>query len=118
MTLSINGLILTPYIGCLEEEKRAPQKIEVDVHITCETPAPLTDSIEEAICYARCVQTLRDESRKKHFHLIEHLAYCLHQALKSHLPLKAHVTVRVTKRHPDFQDVTGGVSFTYSSCEK
>lgn len=117
--LSINGLELDLFIGCNPEERLYRQPVAIDVVLFFVNPPKgcISDAILDTVCYARCIEKIRDTATRKHFQLIEHLAYEIHSALSEELPKEVAVRISVTKLTPPLPEVKKGVSFTYSSQE-
>lgn len=113
--LSVTGLRLNLFVGCLAEEKLCRQPVDIDFSFFFPA-APkgcASDKLDETICYARCIAVIREMTQKRHFYLLEHLGFEIHTALSDVVPEDVCIQVRVTKPHPPLPEVNGGVSFTY-----
>jgi dihydroneopterin aldolase len=114
--LSIHDLRLWVHLGCGHEERHHPQKmsITVDVYFNNCPKGAKTDNLNDTACYLQTVNTIIMLAQNQHFHLIEHLAQSIHQAIINHLSLADAVSVTVLKMAPPVQHVHGGISFTYA----
>ena len=121
--LSVCDLRIWVSLGCSIEEQANPQLVAVDLHVDFTTPPQglLTDSLDDTVCYRQLadrVKALCDPTQRS-FHLIEHMAWVIHQALAQSLKERpetiANLTVNVHKVAPPLPDVYGGTHFTYSA---
>ena len=103
----VRGLKLEAYIGAYDAERSAKQTIIVDAEIDVVEPDdPLTDSLENVMCYhkfAKGVQAILDEG---HIELVETLAERLVAlALDNHLSTAARISIE----KPDALDEAAAV---------
>ena len=86
-TLQINKLILSINIGVTAEERATPQDIEFDIsiHFNSLPKACSSDNINDTICYASLVKTIKSLCSNKEFHLIEHLCSCVYDLSLIHI---------------------------------
>lgn len=100
--LILEDLRIPVRIGCLPEERSAPQIIIVNLHISfLETPKACTsDNIEDAICYADLAKQIQNYCDGKSFNLIEALGFQLYQFLKKYLSITTNISLSVTKNPP------------------
>ena len=113
-SLSISGIELNVHLGWPDNERLAKQVVLVEIDIGYPTPpnACQTDALSDTFCYATLIAALHDFVHGKQFHLIEYLGYELYRLIKSSLPDKLTVIVRVIK-HPPIADFSGQVRFSY-----
>ncbi len=85
--LEINKLILDISIGVEDEERAVLQSIELNINIAfAKIPiACSSGNIDDTICYAKLLESIKLFCLGKEFYLIEQLAFSLHQHLKSHM---------------------------------
>jgi FolB domain-containing protein len=114
--LVVEGIVHEMLIGCGEHDKVRKQPVEIDVGIffTETPPACTNDELTDTACSSVCIEVVRKVALKKHFFLLEHLAYEIHTALTKALPAYPYIAVRVRKLKPPFQEVQKGICFTYS----
>lgn len=96
--LRIHGLELWLRVGCTEEERAFPQRIELDVALELDLrKAGRTDDIAKSIDYAAVADALKKELTPKTFRLAEAVAeQAADQILWRFKP--AAVVVRLKKR--------------------
>ena len=109
--LALEGIVLDLVLG----NKSAPQPIEIDVvFLLPRMPlACVSDEPKDAISCSKCFETNRFIAVKKHYHLIEHLAYEIHTALKKEMPIHFEIMVKVRQLDSPFPEMKKGVSFTF-----
>ncbi|RDI41345.1 dihydroneopterin aldolase [Aquicella lusitana] len=114
-SLQIRQLELRVHLGWPDIERQHEQTVLLDADIFFPAPpkACTTDHLDDTLCYSALINALREYLQTRKFHLIEHLTHEIYQLIRSHLPVKSHLTVRVTK-HPEIQGLTGGIQFSYS----
>ena len=96
----ISGIDCVAAIGVTPEERRTHQRLSIDVEMTTDTAHPAkTDSLKDAIDYARVAATVAEVCRVKDYHLIETVAERIAAAVLSQYPL-SEVRVLVRKISP------------------
>jgi len=93
--LTLTGLRFAANLGILENEKIAPQPIQVDAELNLGTQAlhPVDDEINHVLDYRKIRQIIIDECTEKHVNLLETLIGKLARRL---MQLPGVVGVRVT----------------------
>jgi|SRR5579883_3159809 len=114
--LAVEGIVHEMLIGCREQDKVEKQPVEIDVGIFfTKTPDACTnDNLTDTACSTVCIEVVRKVALKKHFFLLEHLAYEIYKALTKALPDYPHIVVKVRKLKPPFPEVKKGICFTYA----
>ena len=96
-TVYVRGLELAARIGAYEHEIDTPQPIRVEFELDVSTPDnPVSDSIEDVVCYDRMSRGVRDIVNRGHIKLVETLAEQVAAFALSH-PMVRAATVRVEK---------------------
>lgn len=113
-SLLINGLELKVHLGWPTKERQHKQRVLLDLDIWFPKPpkACVTDKLNDTVCYANLVKIIKDKTKGKKFHLIEHLCYELFKIIKISLPKNSKVIVHVTKS-PKIAGLLGNVQFSY-----
>lgn len=113
-SLLISGLELSVHLGWPEEERLQKQTVLLDVDIWFPEPpkACVSDRLDDTVCYANLINEIHKKTKARKFRLIEHLASEVYKTIKSLLPEKTRVIVRVNKT-PDVQGLKGSVRFSY-----
>lgn len=111
--LSVGPYEAEVFIGCLESEHRAPQKVSFSLSIgfPSEPKACTTDRIEDAVSYDTLCKELRRVAESKKFHLIEHLAKECVSALTPFVPSGGWLHLTVHKLTPPIAHLKGGARF-------
>jgi dihydroneopterin aldolase len=96
--LTLNGLRFAASLGILENEKLAPQQIQVDAELNLGTQAlhPVDDEINHVLDYRKIRQIIIDECTEKHINLLETLIGKLARRLMQ-LPGVVGVRVKIAK---------------------
>ncbi len=103
--LIISGLEFHGHCGITEEEKKAGQRISVDIEIGCDIQTPaLSDRLEDALDYAVISHRLAEVGRTEFFQLIEALAERLAEVLMKEFSVK-EVTLCLKKLHPPVEPI-------------
>lgn len=118
--LSISDFRLWVHLGVTDEEKFHHQCVSFKISITFsrDLKAISSDNLDDAFCYVKSTELLKEIVRKKRYNLIEHLAGDVYKTLKTSLDesgfVDSSLSVTVTKLSPPLRDIHGGVSFTYN----
>ena len=96
--LTLNGLSFAANLGILENQKLAPQQIQVDAELNLGTQAlhPVDDEINHVLDYRKIRQIIIDECTEKHINLLETLIGKLARRLMQ-LPGVVGVRVKIAK---------------------
>ena len=96
--LTLTGLRFAANLGILENEKIAPQPIQVDAELNLGTQAlhPVDDEINHVLDYRKIRQIIIDECTEKHVNLLETLIGKLARRLMQ-LPGVVGVRVKIAK---------------------
>jgi dihydroneopterin aldolase len=93
----VRGLVLDAFIGAYEQEKKAPQKLRIDLEIEVIEPAdPTGDRLEDVVCYNRLTQGIKAIIAEGHIKLIETLAERIADLAIAH-PMVLAASVRIEK---------------------
>ncbi len=105
--ITVTGIRVFAYHGCLAEEERIGSQYRVDVAINSVfSKAESSDDLDDTADYGRVTTIVREQMavRSK---LIEHVARRILEALKDEWPRAYHFRVRVVKERPPVNgDVT------------
>jgi 7,8-dihydroneopterin aldolase/epimerase/oxygenase len=100
LTVVVRGIALRGRCGVTAEERAVGQTLVVDVHLTpCTSRAAETDALDDAVDYARVVDTVRDVVEGGEFHLLERLATAIADRVWEAFPVTA-LRVAVAKLAP------------------
>lgn len=96
--ISINEFRIPVFIGVHEWEKKAPQELifSIDLEVNVST-AFESDALIDTIDYTQIASICTEISQKKHFNLIEHLAFGIHKAIKLSDPKILALRLSITK---------------------
>lgn len=116
--LQINSLILNLHLGWTKEEKITRQRVLLDLDLRFATPpdACQSDKLDDTLCYAKLLETIRNKLDSVRISLVEHLAKYIYDQIKMLAPRQSLLQVRVTK-YPRIDKLMGGVCFTYGDKE-
>ena len=93
----VRGLTLDAYIGAYESEQGVTQPIRIDFEADVLEPAnPVSDSLDDIVCYDRMTQGIKAIIAEGHIKLVETLAERVADLVMSH-PMVISVTVRIVK---------------------
>lgn len=112
--LRINALELSIHLGWEKEERETPQTIflDIDIHYPEAPIACQSDKLEDTVCYAKLVDTIRKKIGTRQFHLVEHLSSAIYRIIHPLLPQGTTLRVCILK-YPRIDDLSGGVTFSY-----
>ena len=98
-TLTLQGLRFDANLGILDQEKTAPQPIQVDaeLHLGAQPLMPQDDDIFHVLDYRKVRRIIIDECTAEHVNLLETLIGKLAQRLLQ-LPGVVGVRVKIAKR--------------------
>jgi 7,8-dihydroneopterin aldolase/epimerase/oxygenase len=106
----ICGIDCVAGIGVTPEERTIRQRLSIDVDLFTDTSIPArTDSLKDAIDYARVAATVETVCRERDYHLIETVAESIAGRVLSGFPL-ARVRVLVRKISPVAEPRVGHVA--------
>ncbi len=93
----VRGLILDAYIGAYDSEQGVTQPVHIDFEAEVIEPAnPVSDSLEDIVCYDRMTQGIKAIIASGHIRLVETLAERVADLVLSH-PMVISVMVRIIK---------------------
>ena len=97
-TLIINDLKVNVSIGIYPQEKIGLQEVLVTLTLKMDLEkAKISDAIEDTLDYDKVVGCILDISQQKHYHLIEHFAFCCKEKMTTSFPEIQGCKVRVEK---------------------
>lgn len=96
MTLELNGLSVDCIIGDLPEERRAPQRLRVDLALEIDDAAACSDQLADTVDYARLAADVRAALAAAKPQLIERAAKIVHEVARRDGRAR-RATVKVTK---------------------
>lgn len=111
--VSINGIRLYAYHGCLDEEGRIGQEYEVNVLFEVDfTEAAMNDDLTKTVDYVVVYDLVKEEMtiRSK---LIEHVAYRIHSRLVARFPQTSLIKVSVVKFGPPVNGIMHNAAVHY-----
>lgn len=98
--ITVAGIRVFAYHGCLPEEGRIGGQYQVDVSLEGDfSNAERSDKLKDTVDYGR-ITTIVQEQMAQRSNLIEHVAHRILQALKNEWPQTGKFTVRVVKERP------------------
>ena len=93
----VKGLIVDAYIGVYESEQGVAQPLRIDLDIEVVEPSnPVSDSLEDVVCYNKLTQGIKAIIAEGHIKLVETLAERIADLALSH-PMVIAVDVRIEK---------------------
>lgn len=93
----VKGLVLDAHIGAYESEQGVTQPIRIDFEADVLEPAnPVSDSLDDIVCYDRMTQGIKAIIAEGHIKLVETLAERIADLVMSH-PMVISATVRIVK---------------------
>ncbi|NHK27078.1 dihydroneopterin aldolase [Parvularcula flava] len=108
----VRGLKLDANIGAYESEMGRTQPVVISLEVEVQEPAdPVSDSLEDVVCYNRLVQTIREILTEGHIKLVETLAERIAAECLAH-PMSLSVKVRVEKPEAIEEADAAGVEIT------
>ena len=113
----IEGLELSGFHGCYDEERREGNRFRFDVRLYLDTrEAAATDDLDKTANYAAAVETIREVVAGPKMKLIETLAEHIAERILAGLPSVSSVHVRAAKLDPPMLEsaVSAGVEITRS----
>ncbi len=112
--LEINKLTLEIPIGVGDEERAKPQKIEFNISISF-TYIPIgchSGNIDDTICYAKLLKSIKLFCLNKEFYLIEQLTFSLHEHLKRYMLNSEDVLKLQVCKAPPLKEIKDNCCFT------
>lgn len=80
--IHVNGIPCAAYIGVTEDERAAPQEIQVHVALSMDLePAANTDDVKLTVDYRGIVSRVQETVQGRQFHLLEALVYRVCRAI-------------------------------------
>ena len=105
----VHGLTLDAYIGAYDHEQGRTQPIRIDLEADVVEPSnPVSDELEDVVCYNKLVQGIRAIIDEGHIRLVETLAERIADLALSH-PMVTAVTVKIDKPNAIEEAVAAGV---------
>ncbi len=105
----VRGLVLDAHIGAYESEQGVTQPIRIDFEADVIEPAnPISDSLEDIVCYDRMTQGIKAIIAEGHIKLVETLAERVASHVLSH-PMVISVLVRIVKPNAITEAEAAGV---------
>lgn len=96
----ISSIDCVAAVGVTTEERTIRQRLSIDIELSVDSAKPAkTDSIKDAVDYAKVAVLVRDVCGSRDFHLIETLAELLASSILDGFPI-AQVRVLVRKISP------------------
>lgn len=105
----VRDLRLDAYIGAYEREQGVPQPVRIDLEIEVVEPSnPVSDRLEDVVCYNRLTQAIKAIIDEGHIKLVETLAERIADFALSH-PMIYSVMVRIEKPNAIPEAAAAGV---------
>jgi dihydroneopterin aldolase len=110
--LFINQIPVLLKLGVPDIERHTPQLIYIDISIRYKflPQCCYTDNINDTLCYDQLATEINSFCVQKEFHLIEHLAFSLHEFLSTKIS-NAHIGLRIHKKPISNPLLSNGVIF-------
>jgi dihydroneopterin aldolase len=96
----VEGLDLYAYHGVPAEERVVGHRYHVDVSLTVDGRADVTDHVDDTVDYGRVAQMAEALVRETQFHTVERLAAAIADHLIATFALAVEVSVTVRKPFP------------------
>lgn len=97
--LTLEHLQLMVHLGVTAAERAKPQQVILD--ITIKFPKlPLTDKLEDTICYDKLATAIKEFCHDKEFNLIEYMAKQLYDFIKTQISAQHKLQLSLTKTPP------------------
>ncbi|MCF8496528.1 MAG: dihydroneopterin aldolase [Alphaproteobacteria bacterium] len=109
-TIFIRDLIVMMSIGVREHEKKAPQRVIVNVEALLRA-LPASDELQETVCYERMAHSIADLASARHYNLVETFAREIFDTLRGDARIQ-HLKIRIEK--PDILPNAAGVGVEIS----
>lgn len=112
--MNLNGLELSVNLGWPQGERKKTQIVTLNAEIVFSAPPTgcTTDQLTDTYCYDALIKTIKTGIADRDFRLLEHLAYEIHNIIKTQLPDDCKLLIKLTKK-PPILNLTGGVTFCY-----
>jgi len=105
----VTGLVLDAFIGAYDHEQGAPQPVRIDIEIDVIEPAnPVSDNLEDVVCYNKLTQGIRAIIDEGHIKLVETLAERIADLALGHAMVNS-VCVRIEKPNAIAEAAAAGV---------
>lgn len=102
----VRDLVLPCRIGIYEYEKRAPQRVRINVELLVERHAPGSDTFSDVLNYETIIAHIRAVTEGEHINLVETLAERIIEGCLAHpRALAARVSVEKLDIYPDAESV-------------
>lgn len=114
--LEIRKLGFDVRLGCTEQERAVPQKIQVSVQIERKGlfEACSTDKLSDTVCYAQIAQKIELVLKHKEFNTIEYLSIQIWNSLAELCPKSSALHVKLKKLNPPISQLNRGAFFKIS----
>lgn len=110
----VHGLVLDAYIGAYDKEQGVTQPVRIDLDLDVIEPSnPVSDRLEDVVCYDRMTQGVKAILAEGHIKLVETLAERIADLALSH-PMVLSVTVRIVKPNAIAEAEAAGVEIMRS----
>jgi len=108
----VKGLVLDAYIGVYESEQGVTQPVRIDFEVDVIEPSnPVSDSLEDVVCYNKLTQGVKAIIAEGHIKLVETLAERIADLALSH-PMVTAAYVRIEKPNAIAEASAAGVQIT------
>lgn len=105
----VRDLTLNAFIGAYEREQGAAQPLKIDLEVEVVEPSdPVSDRLEDVVCYNRLTQGIKAIIDEGHIKLVETLAERVADLALSH-PMVYSVMVRIEKPNAIPEAAAAGV---------
>lgn len=112
--IGVEDLVLHCILGVPESERAHPQKISVSFTIVPNTNASLeSDSIRDAVDYAKVAERITSVAKSKSFRLVEHLGQMMGECIMREFPcMECSITIRKPNALTEAQHTFCMLTFT------
>ncbi len=105
----VRDLLLDAFIGAYEEEMCQSQPVIINIEMQVEEPSnPVSDQLEDVVCYNRLVRGIEDIISSGHIKLVETLAERIAAMCLAH-PMGLSARIRVDKPNAIAEAAGAGV---------
>ncbi|MCC2677499.1 MAG: hypothetical protein K0R29_75 [Pseudobdellovibrio sp.] len=118
-TLRLQDYEVSLHLGCSAEEQKylQPVRFNLEIDFAEAVQGAVTDKLEHAIDYSKLAETIKNVSKAKPYHLIEHLNLQVFESLTKYLrsqSVKGKVTLSVRKLQVPIENLKNGAVFICS----
>lgn len=114
--LSIIDFVTYIHLGCSTDERSRAQEVKfsIDIYLPKSPKAEQSDSLSDAVCYAKVCEELREFVEGQEFQLVESLGRQSLDFIRDQFNLQS-LKLCIHKVAPPFDGIQGGVKYVCAS---